>query len=61
MPLITPEIEPRLYGAIRKKCNELKCPVLALGGIENQKQHHACGEGWKTLEQIADDAEVPEE
>jgi putative transposase len=35
MPLITPEIEPRLYGAIRKKCEVLKCPLLGLGGVEN--------------------------
>jgi putative transposase len=35
LPLITSDIEKRVYGAIRAKCEELKCPVLAIGGIEN--------------------------
>ncbi len=35
LPLITSAIEPRLYAAIRAKCDELKCPLLALGGVEN--------------------------
>jgi putative transposase len=35
LPLITPEIEPRLYGHILKKCNELKCVPIRIGGIEN--------------------------
>jgi REP element-mobilizing transposase RayT len=35
LPLITPEAEPRLYAAILAKCRELKCPVLALGGVED--------------------------
>lgn len=33
LPLISAAIEPRLYGAILKKCHELKCPPLAIGGI----------------------------
>lgn len=35
LPLITPEIEPRLYGHIIKKCRELKCIPIRIGGIEN--------------------------
>jgi len=35
LPLITPEVEQRLYAAIHAKCNELKCPVRALGGVED--------------------------
>ncbi len=35
LPLITPEIELRLYGAINDKCRELKAYPLALGGIED--------------------------
>ncbi|MCX7841387.1 MAG: IS200/IS605 family transposase [Anaerolineae bacterium] len=33
LPLITPQVERRLYEAIAKKAHELKCDVLALGGI----------------------------
>jgi len=32
LPLITPQIEKRLYGAIRAKCRELGCEPLAVGG-----------------------------
>ncbi len=32
LPLITPDIEPRLYAAIAQKCRELKCVPLAIGG-----------------------------
>jgi len=32
LPLITPQIEKRLYGAIRTKCRELGCEPLAVGG-----------------------------
>jgi putative transposase len=32
LPLITPELEPRLYGFIPKKCSELRCRALAAGG-----------------------------
>jgi len=35
LPLITPQVERRLYEAIAKKAHELKCEVLALGGIED--------------------------
>ncbi len=35
MPLITPEVEERLYAAILAKWRELKCLVLALGGVED--------------------------
>lgn len=35
LPMIIPGVEPRLYGAIWAKYAELKCPLLALGGIEN--------------------------
>ena len=35
MPLITDEIEARLYAAIATKCRELKCAPLAIGGIED--------------------------
>ncbi len=34
-PLITPQIEPRLYAAITAKCRQLKCEPLAIGGIED--------------------------
>lgn len=33
LPLITPEIESSLYAGIAKKCYELKCTPLAIGGI----------------------------
>ena len=35
LPLITPNIELRLYGAINEKCRELKSYPLALGGIDD--------------------------
>jgi REP element-mobilizing transposase RayT len=35
LPLITEEIEPRLYAAIAAKCRELKCVPLAIGGTED--------------------------
>ena len=35
LPLITPEIEPRLYAAIAAKCRELKCKPHAIGGVED--------------------------
>jgi REP element-mobilizing transposase RayT len=34
MPLITPDIELRIYGAINEKCRELKAYPLALGGMD---------------------------
>jgi REP element-mobilizing transposase RayT len=33
LPLIMPEIEADLYSSIRAKCDELKCPCLAIGGM----------------------------
>jgi putative transposase len=35
LPLVTPEIEQHVYAAIRAKCDELGCPVVALGGVED--------------------------
>lgn len=35
LPLITPNVEPRLYGPIIRKCRELKCVPIRIGGIEN--------------------------
>jgi REP element-mobilizing transposase RayT len=35
LPLITSEIEPRLYSAIAEKCRELKCVPLEIGGISD--------------------------
>ncbi len=34
-PWITPAAEPALYAAITAKCIELKCKVIAIGGIED--------------------------
>jgi REP element-mobilizing transposase RayT len=33
LPLITTGAEPGLYRAIHAKCDELKCPCLAIGGM----------------------------
>ncbi len=33
LPLLTPQIEQAVYAVILDKCNELKCPVLAIGGM----------------------------
>jgi REP element-mobilizing transposase RayT len=33
IPLITEDIEPRLYAAIAEKCRALKCVPLAIGGV----------------------------
>ncbi|MBD2626187.1 IS200/IS605 family transposase [Trichormus variabilis] len=35
LPLITPEIQQLVYAAIIKECKELKCTVIAIGGIED--------------------------
>lgn len=35
LPLITPQVERRLYAAILAKCHELKCEMIALGGVED--------------------------
>lgn len=34
-PLITPEIQPKIYASIQAECTQLGCEVLALGGIED--------------------------
>ena len=33
LPLITPDVEPRLYGAIAAKCRELTCLPIRVGGM----------------------------
>ncbi len=33
LPLITPQIEQQVYTAIVAKCHELKCEVIAIGGM----------------------------
>ena len=35
LPLILPAIEQRLYSVILRKCRDLECHVLALGGLED--------------------------
>jgi len=35
LPLITPEVESRLYAAIAAKCRELKAEPLAVGGVDD--------------------------
>lgn len=35
LPLITPDVEPRLYAAVAAKCRELKCVPLTIGGVED--------------------------
>lgn len=35
LPLITPAIEPRLYGAIQRKVRELRGVPIAVGGVED--------------------------
>lgn len=35
LPLITPEIQPTLYAEIIQQCKQLKCTVIAVGGIED--------------------------
>lgn len=35
MPLIKADIENALYAALARKCAELKCEALAIGGIED--------------------------
>ncbi len=32
-PLITEEIQQTIYSAIRKQCTDLRCKVIAIGGI----------------------------
>jgi REP element-mobilizing transposase RayT len=35
LPLVTHELQPRVYAAIAAKCRELKCLPLAIGGTED--------------------------
>ena len=35
LPLITPDVERRLYGAIIHKCRELRCIPIRIGGIQD--------------------------
>ncbi|MEH2104893.1 IS200/IS605 family transposase [Nostoc sp.] len=35
LPLITPDIQKEVYGAIIRECEQLKCTVIAIGGIED--------------------------
>lgn len=35
LPLISEQIEPRLYAALAVKCREHKCIPLKIGGVEN--------------------------
>ncbi|WP_414620575.1 IS200/IS605 family transposase [Calothrix sp. CCY 0018] len=35
LPLITPDIQKNIYGAIIKHCQELRCTLIAVGGVED--------------------------
>ncbi|MBD2677731.1 MULTISPECIES: IS200/IS605 family transposase [Nostoc] len=35
LPLITPDIQKLVYAVIIKECEQLKCTVIAVGGIED--------------------------
>ncbi|MEH1892406.1 MAG: IS200/IS605 family transposase [Nostoc sp.] len=35
LPLITPDIQKEVYGAIIRESEELKCTVITIGGIED--------------------------
>lgn len=35
MPIITPEIQPRLYACMAQRSKDLKCSPIAIGGIDN--------------------------
>ncbi len=35
LPLITPEVEPYLHGAIETQCHRMNTPSLAVGGTED--------------------------
>ncbi|MBD2100129.1 IS200/IS605 family transposase [Leptolyngbya sp. FACHB-261] len=35
LPLITPDIQKRIYGAIIQSCEQLACTVVVVGGIED--------------------------
>jgi REP element-mobilizing transposase RayT len=34
-PLITPDLEPRIYACIAAKCDELVCQLIDIGGTED--------------------------
>ena len=42
LPLINPELEPRLYSVIVAKCTDLGCRTIALGGIEDHVHLLVC-------------------
>lgn len=33
LPLITPDVERRLYAAVAAKCHDLNCELIAIGGM----------------------------
>jgi putative transposase len=35
LPLITADIEPRIYALIADKCAELRCQLIEIGGVED--------------------------
>ncbi|MBP5971618.1 IS200/IS605 family transposase [Brasilonema sp. CT11] len=35
LPLITPDIQKLVYATIIKECEQLKCTVIAVGGVED--------------------------
>ena len=35
LPLITPDIQKNIYSAIIKHCQELRCTMIAVGGVED--------------------------
>jgi REP element-mobilizing transposase RayT len=35
LPLITPDIQKNIYGAIIRHCEELRCTIIAVGGVED--------------------------
>jgi putative transposase len=35
LPLIIPEIQESVYAAIIRECEQLKCTVIAIGGVED--------------------------
>ncbi|HEX8600940.1 MAG TPA: IS200/IS605 family transposase [Chloroflexia bacterium] len=35
LPLVTAEVEPRVYACIAAKCRELDCNPIAIGGVED--------------------------
>ena len=35
LPIVTSDIQPRIYALMLKKCKDMKCDPLAIGGINN--------------------------